>query len=110
MSLRAARTLQRKNGIAARVVDLRWLNPLNEEIIVKEALATGRVLVVDEGRRTGGISEAILALLYEKCGRDVRAARLNADDTYSPLGPAADCVLPTEDDIVDHTIKLMRQK
>ena len=110
MSLRAARTLQRNHGIAARVVDLRWLNPLNEEIIVKEALATGRVLVVDEGRRTGGISEAILALLYEKCGCDVRAARLTADDTYIPLGPAADCVLPTEDDIVDHTIMLMHEK
>lgn len=109
MSLRAARTLQRNHGIAARVVDLRWLNPLNEEGIVKEALTTGRVLVVDEGRRTGGISEAILALLYEKC-RDVRAARLTADDTYIPLGPAADSVLPTEDDIVHHTIRLMGEK
>jgi 2-oxoisovalerate dehydrogenase E1 component len=100
MSLRAAKTLQEKHGISARVVDLRWLNPLNEEFIVSQAQATGRVLVMDESRKTGGLAEAILALLYERCGGSLQAARLNALDTYVPLGPAANCVLPTEEDIV----------
>ena len=41
-----------------RVVDLRWLAPLPVDDILREANATGRVLVVDETRRTGGVSEA----------------------------------------------------
>jgi 2-oxoisovalerate dehydrogenase E1 component len=56
MSLRAARTLAQEHGIQARVVDLRWLNPLNEALILAQSRATGRVLVVDESRRTGGIA------------------------------------------------------
>jgi len=107
MSLRAAKTLREKHKIAARVVDLRWLNPLNEAFIVKQASATNRVLVVDEGRKTGGVSEAILALLCEQCGSTVKAARLTAYDTYIPLGPAADCVLPSEKEILRRAVELL---
>jgi len=110
MSLRAAKTLREKHKIAARVVDLRWLNPLNEAFIVEQALATKRVLVVDEGRKTGGISEAIVTLLSEKCGPQVKAARLTAYDTYIPLGPAADCVLPGESDVVHSALELLNKK
>jgi 2-oxoisovalerate dehydrogenase E1 component len=100
MSLRAAQTLAREHGIGARVVDLRWLNPLNEALILAESRATGRVLVVDEGRRTGGIAEAILAVIHESARGEVEARRLNARDTYIPLGPAADLVLPLAEDVV----------
>jgi 2-oxoisovalerate dehydrogenase E1 component len=92
------------------VVDLRWLNPLNETFIIEQAMATKRVLVVDEGRKTGGVSEAIVALLCEQCGAAVRAARLTARDTYIPLGPAAECVLPKEPDIVASAFALLGRK
>jgi 2-oxoisovalerate dehydrogenase E1 component len=107
MSLRAARSLVDQHKIRARVVDLRWLNPLNEAFIVEQSLATGRVLVVDEGRRTGGVAEAILALIHEHCGSQVRAAGLNAQDTYIPLGPAADFVLPQDRDVVARAVDLL---
>ncbi|MGE0480759.1 MAG: thiamine pyrophosphate-dependent enzyme [Phycisphaerae bacterium] len=100
MSLRAAKTLREQHGLHARVVDLRWLSPLNESFILEQCSATGRVLVVDEGRHSGGVSEAILALLLERCGGEVRASRLTGVDTYTPLGPAANFVLPTEPDVV----------
>ena len=110
MSLRAAKQLRDEHGINVRVVDLRWLNPLNEALIIGQSLATKRVLVVDEGRRTGGISEAILAILHESCGSEVKAARLTARDTYIPLGPAADHVLPQEADIIAHSRRLLDRK
>jgi 2-oxoisovalerate dehydrogenase E1 component len=106
MSLRAARVLQEQHGLKARVVDLRWLNPLNELFIVEQALATRRVLVVDEGRRTGGVGEAIMAVLYEQCGGDVVARRIAGRDTYIPLGPAADLVLIQESDIINASLQL----
>jgi 2-oxoisovalerate dehydrogenase E1 component len=108
MSLRAARTLCREHTLNARVVDLRWLNPLNQAFVIEQSLATGNVLVVDEGRRTGGVAEAILALIHEHCGSRVRASRLNALDTYIPLGPAADFVLPQDRDVVSAALALLR--
>src|SRR5262249_12571407 len=59
MSLRVARRLA-ETGIGARVLDLRWLAPLPVEDLLREADATGRVLVVDETRRSGGVSEAVI--------------------------------------------------
>lgn len=109
MSLRAARMLQQEHGVRARIVDLRWLSPLNEDVIVEQALATGRVLVVDEGRYTGGVSEAILAVLMEKCRDRVVANRLTGKDTYTPLGPSANTVLPTEPDIVEAALTVLRE-
>lgn len=100
MSLRAAKVLAEKHGIRVRVVDLRWISPLNESFIAEQATATGSVVVVDEGRRSGGISEAILAVIHERCA-DVSATRVVGLDTYIPLGPAANVVLPGEGDIVD---------
>lgn len=109
MALRAARTLREEHGVAPRVVDLRWLNPLNEDFILQQARATGKLLVVDEGRYTGGIAEAVLALIAERTAGDVLAARLTGLDTYTPLGPAANTVLPTEPDIVREALELARR-
>jgi 2-oxoisovalerate dehydrogenase E1 component len=107
LSLRAARTLREQHGIAARVVDLRWLNPINEPLVEEQARATGSVLVVDEGRRTGGVSEALMTILLERCGSAVRAARLTAHDTYIPLGPAAELVMPSVQSICSSAVDLL---
>ncbi len=99
MSLRAARRLEGE-GIRVRVLDLRWLAPLPREAIHAHAADVGRVLVVDECRATGGgIADAVVASLAEE--RVVRhVASVRSVDTYVPLGPAADTVLLSEDDIV----------
>ncbi|WP_425413565.1 transketolase C-terminal domain-containing protein [Micromonospora rhizosphaerae] len=97
MSLRAAATLA-DEGIGSRVVDLRWLAPLPVADIVREASATGRVLVVDETRRSGGVGEGVIAALVD--GGYVGAARRVAGvDSFVPLGPAARQVLVTEEAI-----------
>ena len=54
MSLRVAHRLG-QGGIAADVLDLRWLAPLPIDDVLAAARATGRVLVVDETRHTGGV-------------------------------------------------------
>jgi 2-oxoisovalerate dehydrogenase E1 component len=97
MSLRAAAELRRSAAIEARVIDLRWLNPLNVEMIARHTAACGRALVVDEGRRTGGISEAIVTAIVEHAGCEVAIRRVVGEDTYIPLGPAANLVLPSHE-------------
>ncbi len=95
MSLRAARRVEQETGRTIRVMDLRWLKPLNAEAVVQAANAARGVLVVDEGRRTGGIAEEIFTLLDEG-GCPVAKRRITGEDTYIPLGPAAETVLPSE--------------
>ena len=97
MSLRVARRLAGE-GIGARVVDLRWLAPLPMDDVLREADATGRVLVVDETRRTGGISEGVLAALVD-ARYSGRMARVASKDSIIPLGAAAELVLLSEEEI-----------
>jgi 2-oxoisovalerate dehydrogenase E1 component len=109
-SLRAARTLQREHGVAARVLDLRWLSPLNGEQLEREARATGKVVVVDECRRAGGLGESIVAAIALRCGAAVQTTLLAAEDTYIPLGPAMQTCLPQEEHIVAAAKELARKK
>ncbi|MFF5171853.1 thiamine pyrophosphate-dependent enzyme [Micromonospora sp. NPDC000089] len=97
LSLRAAATLA-DEGIGTRVVDLRWLAPLPVADLIREASATGRVLVVDETRRSGGVGEGIIAALVD-AGYVGAARRVAAVDSFVPLGPAARQVLVSEDAI-----------
>ena len=105
MSLRVARRL-RLRGIEPRVVDLRWLAPLPLEDFLREARATGRVLVVDETRRTGGVSEGVLAALID-AGFDGLLARVASKDSFVPLGDAARLVLVSEAEIEAAALQLV---
>jgi 2-oxoisovalerate dehydrogenase E1 component len=97
MSLRVAARLAGR-GVGVRVVDLRWLSPLPVADLVREASATGRVLVVDETRRSGGVGEGVLAALVD-AGYVGAARRVSSADSYIPLGNAAKHLLVSEDAI-----------
>ena len=98
LSARVVQRLAEQAGIRARLLDLRWLAPLPVEDILREANATGRMLVVDETRQTGGVSEGILAALVD-AGFDGRMARVASKDSFVPLGDAARLVLVSEEEI-----------
>jgi 2-oxoisovalerate dehydrogenase E1 component len=97
MSMRVAADLER-DGIDCRVVDLRWLAPLPLEDVFREATATGRLLIVDETRRTGGVSEGLVTGMLE-AGFDGQLVRVTARDCVVPAGAAADLILVTEKQI-----------
>ena len=105
LSLRAARHL-RERGIGVTIVDLRWLAPLPMEEVLREASGTGRTLVVDETRRTGGVGEGIVAELLA-AGYTGRVARVSSKDSFVPLGDAARLVLLSEDEIEAAALALL---
>ncbi|MEU7869865.1 transketolase C-terminal domain-containing protein [Dactylosporangium sp. NPDC049140] len=105
LSLRAAARLTAE-GIHCRVVDLRWLSPLPVGDIIKNASDTGRVLVVDETRRSGGVGEGVIAALVD-AGYVGVARRVAAVDSFVPLGPAANHVLVSEEQIVQGARSLL---
>jgi len=79
MSLRAARTIAAQSGWNVRVVDLRWLLPLNEAAIARHARECARIMIVDEGRRcrylypVGGRGAIGAAFGSGDCGRSKAA-------------------------------------
>jgi 2-oxoisovalerate dehydrogenase E1 component len=97
MSLRVARRLA-ASGVGVRVFDLRWLAPLPAEQLRTEAELSGRVLVVDETRQSGGVSEGVIAELVD-AGYRGAIARVASADSFIPLGDAAAHVLVSEADI-----------
>jgi len=99
LSLRAQRRLEAEHGIRCLVVDLRWIAPMPIDDMVDAAEVTGRVLIVDETRRSGGVGEGIIAALVER-GVGATINRIAATDSFVPLGAAANLVLVSEDDIV----------
>jgi 2-oxoisovalerate dehydrogenase E1 component len=80
------------------VLDLRWLAPLPIEDILREATATGRVLIADETRHSAGVGEGVITALVEH-GFGGRIARVTSKDSFVPLGDAANLVLLGEDEI-----------
>jgi 2-oxoisovalerate dehydrogenase E1 component len=108
LSLKAARILRDNHGMDCRVIDLRWLAPLNQSALLEAVAPCRAVLVVDECRRTGSLSEALMTLFAEHAP-DQRRARLTAEDSFIPLGAAAELVLPDVAGIVREVLAL-RQK
>ncbi|MFI6998581.1 thiamine pyrophosphate-dependent enzyme [Nocardia sp. NPDC050175] len=107
MSLRVARRLADR-GIRTRVLDLRWLSPLPLDDLLQHARATGRVLIADETRHSGGVSESICAALID-AGFEGRISRVTSEDTFIPLGPAADTILLDEAKIETAAGKLLAE-
>ncbi|WP_226468486.1 thiamine pyrophosphate-dependent enzyme [Luteimonas panaciterrae] len=100
MSLRAVRTLEKKYGWKTRVVDLRWLVPLNEAFIREQAKTAKRILIVDEGRRSAGVGEGIITAVVEGGFGARPFRRVVGADTFTPLAGAAFLVIPSEEEIV----------
>ncbi len=106
MSLRAVAAARERAASEGRsaprasIYDLRWLAPLPVGDLLERARLAGRVLIVDETRRTGGVSEGVVATLVDG-GYGGRISRVTSKDSIIPLGPAAATVLLSETEIVD---------
>ncbi|SNX72495.1 branched-chain alpha-keto acid dehydrogenase E1 component [Cereibacter ovatus] len=97
----------RKNRVATRIIDLRWLAPLPVPAMLDAVRDCAAVLVVDECRRSaGGPAEALMTALAEAGHR--RIARVTAEDSFIATGPAYAATLPSRDGIVAAALELVR--
>lgn len=108
-TLEAAEILA-SDGISAEVVDPRTIVPLDREAILSSAGRTGRVVVVDEGHRSGGVGAEIAATIAEGVGDSlhrplVRVATADVPIPFSP--PLEQEVEPTVARIVAAARSLM---
>jgi len=84
-------------GISAEILDLRTLLPLDREAILATSRKTGKVLVVHEATRTGGIGGEVASIIAESAfdRLDGPIMRLTAPDTPVPFSaPLEEAFLP----------------
>jgi pyruvate/2-oxoglutarate/acetoin dehydrogenase E1 component len=101
-SLEAAKTLQRE-GISVEVVDPRTILPLDKAAIINSVKKTGRLVVVSEDCKTGGITAEIAAVVAEEAidYLDAPIRRVAEPDTPIPFSPPLEAsVLPDENNII----------
>ena len=98
LSLRVAAAL-RADGFGCTVIDVAWVAPLPIPALVEAAHRATAVLVVDETRQSGGVSEGVVAALVD-AGVEAPISRVTSADSFIPLGPAADTVLLQEEEVL----------
>lgn len=99
LSLKAAKKLADMHQKQVQVMDLRWLQPLNEKAIKQIAREFDKILVVDEGRRSGCVGEGVVTVLSTVTTASQQIQLLTGSDCYTPLADAAGLVLPNVDAI-----------
>jgi 1-deoxy-D-xylulose-5-phosphate synthase len=87
-ALEAAEALGRK-GFSVGVVNARFVKPLDAELIMSVATATGRLVTVEENALQGGFGSAVLELLYDSGLQHVKIKRLGIPDRYIEQGSQA---------------------
>ena len=98
-------------GVQVEVLDLRTLLPLDEEAILESAAKTGKIVVLHEDRRRGGIGGEISAIITEKAfeyldGPVVRVASLDTPVPYSP--PLEEAYMPNAAKLTQAIKELVR--
>jgi 2-oxoisovalerate dehydrogenase E1 component beta subunit len=103
-SIDAAKIVEKEDGLAVEVLDLRTLLPLDRDAILATARKTGKVLIVHEDRLTGGIGGEVAALISEHAfeSLDGPVRRLAAMDTHVAFSPPLEeAILPNTNKIVE---------
>jgi len=84
-ALEAANILKAE-GVSAGVLDARFIKPLDRDLFLQKAGATGKVLTVEEGILAGGFGSAVLELFADEGLFEVRTARMGIPDAFVEHG------------------------
>ena len=71
-------------GVDVRVIDMHTIKPLDEELIVKAAKETGKIVTAEEHSVIGGLGSAVAEVLCRKC--PAKMAMVGQQDTYGESG------------------------
>ncbi len=86
-ALQAGCLLREQKGIAATVINARFVKPLDVDLIVRHAVRVPRIITVEENARAGGFGSAVLEALAEADIGPYALKRLGIDDVFVEHGP-----------------------
>ena len=78
------------DGIEAQVINIHTIKPLDTELIVNAAKATGKVVTVEEHSIIGGLGSAVCDILCEEA--PTKVLKIGINDTFGESGPAVELV------------------
>jgi len=108
VALRVAERLA-SEGVEASVLDLRCLMPLDRTALLAVARHCGKLLIVHEDSRTGGVGESLAAIVQEQAFEhlDAPIRVVGALDTPVPYAPSLEAAfLPGEDEVLSAARRL----
>jgi transketolase len=73
-----------EEGIDVRVIDMHTIKPLDEEIIIKAARETGRIVTAEEHSVIGGLGSAVAEVVVREC--PARMAMVGQHDVFGESG------------------------
>lgn len=107
----AVKRIEEEEGCSIEVIDVRTINPLDEETIYKSVRKTGKALIMHEDTLTGGFGAEIAARISSNCfeSLDGPVQRVGAKDTPIPYHPKLEkSILPTRENIVESIRNIIR--
>lgn len=104
LSLQAQHRLKQEHQLEVTVIDLQWLAPLPLQHLKTVLKTHRRILIVDECRKTGSISEQLMAWMVEEIQPLPKIKRCTAADCFIPLGNAWEYVLPSMEQIIEDAL------
>ena len=78
------------DGIEATVVNMHTIKPLDKELVVKVAKATGKVVTVEEHSTIGGLGSAVAECLCDEY--PCKVTRIGVNDVFGESGPAGELI------------------
>ena len=109
LSLKAKKAIESKSKKKIKVIDLRWLSPIDFSKLIKAIGSCKKILIVDECRRTGCHGEEIYIKLDQSSKHDLNIKLHAAEDSFIPLGVSATVTLPSERSILNHALDLLNE-
>ncbi len=85
-----AADLLEADGISVNLINIHTIKPIDEELIVSAAKATGKVVTVEEHSIVGGLGSAVCDVLCEKA--PTKLMKIGVNDVYGESGPALDLI------------------
>ena len=100
-----------KENVAASILDLRTISPLDEETILEFTEETGRVVVVDEAYPRCGVAADVSSIIVEKAFSDLKAPIKKVTPPHSPVPYAPNleqAFLPSSQNVIDAVKEVIR--
>ncbi|MCS5710122.1 thiamine pyrophosphate-dependent enzyme [Candidatus Berkiella aquae] len=110
LARQAAHILERNYQMTIKLIDCRWLAPLPVAALQTALSEIEEIIIVDECRQTGSLSEQLVTWIVENISPLPAIKRICAQDTFIPIGNAWQTILPNCQDIVETVLQLDSMK
>ncbi|WP_431026692.1 alpha-ketoacid dehydrogenase subunit beta [Lysinibacillus sp. LZ02] len=111
ITVKQALPILQSKGISAEVIDLRTIAPIDYETIIQSIDKTGRLVIVHEAVKTGGVGAEIAAIVAEYCMYSMHSPiyRVTGYDTPYPVPSIEAEWLPTVERVVHAVVEVMKE-